>query len=315
MEVSSHAMVEHRVAGVRFAVAGFTNLTQDHLDYHGTMERYFDAKASLFTAELADYGVICIDDDWGRRLAAQVSIPIATASITGAKADWTVVERAARAYEVVAPSGERASLRLSLPGAFNRANALLAIAMLDRVGVPMSTSIRAVESVRVAGRLEPVGSGEGGDIIGFVDYAHTPDAIGRVIAAARELAAGQIIVVVGAGGDRDAVKRPLMGAMAARLADRVIVTDDNPRSENPAAIRAAVLEGARGLAIGVHVLEVGDRRAAIMRGVELAEPGDVVLVLGKGHEQGQEIAGEITPFDDRIELSRALSLRKAGQTP
>lgn len=313
MEVSSHAMVEHRVEGVRFAAVGFTNLTQDHLDYHGTMEEYFQAKSQLFTAEHADFATICIDDAWGERLAELATVPVATVSITGKHADWTVESNGEDGWLVKSPRGVRTPLVLELPGAFNRANAVLAIALLDHIGISVGTSADALRKVQVPGRLQAI-SGDAGrpDIAAFVDYAHTPDAIGRVITAVRELTQGHIVVVVGAGGDRDSAKRPLMGAMAARLADQVIVTDDNPRSEDPAAIRAAVLEGARALSDvnGAVVLEVGPRAEAIERAVQLAAPGDVVLVLGKGHEQGQEIGGAILPFDDRVELAHALSARE-----
>ncbi|MDO9486327.1 MAG: UDP-N-acetylmuramoyl-L-alanyl-D-glutamate--2,6-diaminopimelate ligase [Actinomycetota bacterium] len=312
MEVSSHAMVEHRVSGLRYAAVGFTNLSQDHLDYHGTMQAYFEAKSLLFTAEHAEFAVICIDDQWGQQLAESTQIPFATVATSGREADWTVSRNAEGSWIVQTPAGESVPLNLAMPGAFNRANAVLAIALLDHVGVPASIAAAALVDVHVSGRLETVQSSDGrSTIAGFVDYAHTPDAIGRVITAVRELTSRRIIVVVGAGGDRDPGKRPLMGAMAARLADHVIVTDDNPRSEDPAVIRAAILEGASGLssANGAVVLEVGDRRTAIQHAVELAVPGDVVLVLGKGHEQGQEIAGELLPFDDRIELARALSTR------
>ncbi|MDP2013875.1 MAG: UDP-N-acetylmuramoyl-L-alanyl-D-glutamate--2,6-diaminopimelate ligase [Actinomycetota bacterium] len=317
MEVSSHAMVEHRVAGLRFAAVGFANLTQDHLDYHGTMDAYFDAKRLLFTSEHADFAVVCIDDAWGERLAKLVTIPMATVSISGKHADWTVVANGEGGWLVQSPSGERTPLALALPGAFNRANAALAIALLDRIGISAAVAADALSRVQVPGRLQAVAGDAGStDISSFVDYAHTPDAIGRVVTAVRELTEGHIIVVVGAGGDRDVVKRPLMGAMAARLADLVIVTDDNPRSEDPAAIRASVLEGARALSAvnGAVVLEVGPRKEAIQRAVQLATPGDVVLVLGKGHEQGQEIAGTVLPFDDRVELAQALSAREGARS-
>ncbi|MDO8731759.1 MAG: UDP-N-acetylmuramoyl-L-alanyl-D-glutamate--2,6-diaminopimelate ligase [Actinomycetota bacterium] len=313
MEVSSHAMVEHRIGGLRFAAVGFTNLSQDHLDYHGTMQEYFEAKSLLFTSEHADFAAICIDDSWGLQLAANTHIPLVTVSISGRQADWSVVADAVGGWLVRKSTGEQTPIALQLPGAFNRANAVLAIALLDHIGIPAAVSAPAVSRVQVPGRLEAVTGAHGNAVIaGFVDYAHTPDAIGRVISAVRELTTGHIVVVVGAGGDRDSAKRPLMGAMAARLADHVIVTDDNPRSEDPNAIRAAVLQGARALSTvnGAVVLEVGNRRDAIGRAVEMAVPGDVVLVLGKGHEQGQEIAGETFPFDDRVELARALSLRE-----
>ncbi|MDD2859046.1 MAG: UDP-N-acetylmuramoyl-L-alanyl-D-glutamate--2,6-diaminopimelate ligase, partial [Candidatus Nanopelagicales bacterium] len=254
MEVSSHAMSESRVGGFVFDVVGFTNLSQDHLDYHGTMEEYFDAKAQLFSGDHARAAVVCVDDVWGQRLAARASIPVTTVAAAGGPADWTWEQAPGGAWTAVGPAGERLAVSLSLPGAFNRANALVAMAMLRAVGVSGDAIAQALARVRVPGRLESVSGADALGLEALVDYAHTPDAIARVIAAVREFTPGRVIVVVGAGGDRDAGKRPLMGAMAARLADVVIITDDNPRSEEPASIRAAVLEGARAVLAAADTL-------------------------------------------------------------
>lgn len=315
MEVSSHAVSEHRVGGMHFSVIGFTNLSQDHLDYHHTMEEYFQAKAQLFTPLYAAQAVVCIDDAWGERLATLASIPVTTISITGKSADWAASLTAAGEIEIVGPLGEKSTFPLLLPGDFNRANALLAFVMLRLNGVPAEVIAHALSGVQVAGRLEQVAASNGShQIRGIVDYAHTPEAVERAVSAVREAAQGQLIVVIGAGGDRDATKRPLMGQSAARLADQLIVTDDNPRSEDPGLIRASVLEGARTVSStsGCVVLEIGDRAVAIEHSVGLAHAGDVILVLGKGHEQGQEINGEVTPFDDREVLNRALTLKNGG---
>ncbi|CAB4894474.1 MAG: UDP-N-acetylmuramoyl-L-alanyl-D-glutamate--2,6-diaminopimelate ligase [Actinobacteria bacterium] len=315
MEVSSHGLSEHRVGGMHFEVVGFTNLSQDHLDYHRTMEAYFEAKRQLFRPEHASRGVVCIDSTWGERLATEATIPVSTVSATGKKADWVIDLTSDARSKISGPLGEQAELQLLLPGEFNRANALLAYAMLRSIDVPSPAIVSGLNTVQVAGRLEQVqGSNGAAGIEGFVDYAHTPDAVERVLTAVRELTAGRVIVVLGAGGDRDATKRPLMGQMAARLADHLVVTDDNPRSEDPALIRAAVLAGANTASKkqGASVLEVGDRSLAITTAVKLASAGDVVVILGKGHEQGQDVAGVVTPFDDRVVLGAALLEINAG---
>ena len=300
MEVSSIALCEGRVDGMRFAVAGFTNLSQDHLDYHGTMEAYFAAKAALFTPQRADLGIVGIEDEWGRRLASTASIPVQTwTTIPDQRADWRLAQ-ADGEWIAHGPGGETQPLTIPLPGAYNRANVLCAYAMLRGVGIRPAIAASALAEVTVPGRLEVVATV--GGVTGIVDYAHSPDAIERVIDAVRQDLAGRIIVVLGAGGDRDREKRPLMGR-AARLADAVIVTDDNPRSEDPAAIRQAVFEGVQGVAARI----VPDRRDAIAEAVAQAAPGDTVLVLGKGHELGQEIAGVVHPFDDREALRDALA--------
>jgi UDP-N-acetylmuramoyl-L-alanyl-D-glutamate--2,6-diaminopimelate ligase len=308
MEVSSIALEEGRVDGVRYDVAAFTNLSQDHLDYHGTMEDYFAAKARLFTPERAALGVIGIDDIWGARLAEQCSVPVQRWSLLDAHADWHAV-RDGGVVSIVGPDGHRQRVDVPLPGAFNVANAICAYAVLRSVGVAAEEAGGGIAVVEVPGRMQVVGEAAG--VRGIVDYAHSPDAVERVLRAARDVATGRVIAVVGAGGDRDATKRPLMGGVAARLADVLVVTDDNPRSEDPAAIRQAVLGGALDVAPGERsaIHEEGDRAAAITVAVSMAEAGDVVLVLGKGHEQGQEAGGVVTPFDDATVLRAALAAR------
>ncbi|HEY0474228.1 MAG TPA: UDP-N-acetylmuramoyl-L-alanyl-D-glutamate--2,6-diaminopimelate ligase [Kribbella sp.] len=299
MEVSSHALALGRVDGARFAVAGFTNLTQDHLDFHKTFEDYFAAKASLFTPEHCDLAVVNVDDEYGRRLAAQTVVPLVTVSTTG-DADWTVTsthrsEHGTTVLDIAGP-GESLTVGISLPGGFNVANALLAVAMLRQLDVPAEAIAAGLQTASVPGRMETF-TRDGLTVI--VDYAHTPDAVELALEAARGATKGRLFAVVGCGGDRDPGKRPAMGAAAARAADVVIVTDDNPRSEDPAAIRAAAIKGARAAVPQVDLREVGDRRTAVATAIGLAGPGDTVVVLGKGHETGQEVRGVIHPFDDR----------------
>ena len=251
MEVSSHALAMGRVDGARYAVAGFTNLTQDHLDFHKTFEEYFAAKASLFTPERCDLAVVNIDDEYGRRLAAQTVVPLVTVSTTG-DADWTVSskhqsEHGTTVLDIQGP-GETLTVEIALPGDFNVANALLATAMLRQVDVPAEKIAAALLTAAVPGRMETFTRADGLSVI--VDYAHTPDAVELALRAARTATKGRLYAVVGCGGDRDPGKRPAMGAAAARAADVVIVTDDNPRSEDPAAIRATAIAGARGRRTG-----------------------------------------------------------------
>jgi UDP-N-acetylmuramoyl-L-alanyl-D-glutamate--2,6-diaminopimelate ligase len=301
MEVSSHALDLHRTDAIRWAVAVFTNLTQDHLDFHGTMESYFQAKRRLFEAGPAA-SVVNVDDEYGRRLAAELG-EVVTFAID-AEADWRAVDvRGAlggSTYRVIAPTG-KAEVRSPLPGRFNVSNTLAALAAADALGVGLEDAVAALEEFRAApGRFEPVDEGQ--DFAVLVDYAHTPDSLENVLAAARELTERRVIAVFGAGGDRDRTKRPLMGEIASRLADVVIVTSDNPRSEEPDAIIRQILEGA-----APDVDAVVDRRDAIARAVELAQAGDVVVVAGKGHEQGQEFAGgRKLPFDDVTVVREAL---------
>jgi UDP-N-acetylmuramoyl-L-alanyl-D-glutamate--2,6-diaminopimelate ligase len=318
LEVSSHALELGRVDGIRFDLAVFTNLSQDHLDFHGDMESYFAAKAGLFTPARAAAALVCVDDEWGRRLADLAranGLPTRTFALD-VPADWTVTgigpgpTPGAAEFRAHGPGGIDVVAGVGLPGRFNIANALAALAAAVGHGIDPQVAADAVRACPgVPGRMERVAAGQAH--LAIVDYAHTPDAVVRAIAAAREVAAGRIIVVLGCGGDRDREKRPIMGEVAARDADVLVVTDDNPRSESASAIRAAIMEGTRRVpdAQRAEVLEEGDRRAAIALAVGRAGLGDAVLVLGKGHEQGQEAAGVITPFDDRVELRAAIGAR------
>lgn len=319
MEVSSHALDLKRVRGVEFDVAVFTNLSHDHLDFHHTMDAYFQAKAQLFQSSYSAFGLICIDDQWGRLLAEQTRIPFQTYGVSAG--DWApptwraeAIRRSAggSAFRVVGPdmSGD-AGCRL--PGDFNVANALAAIAVSQAVAVRSSCAIRGVaQSVGVPGRMQLVdASSPADDVAVFVDYAHTPEAIERSISVGRVIAnerGGRVLVGLGCGGDRDAHKRAEMGAVAAELADVLVITDDNPRSEDPAMIRQAILAGVRSVSPSQRALvrEIGDRREALRYLVSEAEHNDVVLALGKGHETTQEIAGRFHHFDDAHELAQAL---------
>lgn len=320
MEVSSHAMVFGRVDGIVFDVVGFTNLSRDHLDFHASLEDYFQAKAGLFTPARARRGVVVATGEHGRRLAATATIPIVSvddeSSADGHDGGWRVSRRGDVAL-LAGPTGAKLELRAPLPGDFNVWNAALAVVMLLEAGVDGAVAARGVAACRgVPGRMERV-AGPGPDApVAVVDYAHTPDAIANVLSALSP--PGRLIVVVGAGGDRDRDKRPLMGQAAADGADVVVVTDDNPRSEDPAAIRAAVVAGARATARaaagGTEIDDVAGRREAIRAALAKAEgPDDVVVVLGKGHEQGQEIAGAVHPFDDRDVLRE--ELRRWSEEP
>jgi UDP-N-acetylmuramoyl-L-alanyl-D-glutamate--2,6-diaminopimelate ligase len=309
MEVSSHALVMGRVAGVVFDVAAFLNLGRDHLDFHKDVEDYFAAKASLFTPERAARGLTNLDDPFGRRLVDEATIPMATFSPSGAPADWraedVVLEPEGSSFTVVTPEGQRIPARVPLTGEFNVGNALCAIALAGEAGLdPRLVAGGIARAGGVPGRLERVDAGQ--DFLAFVDYAHKPDAVEAALAAVRPLTQGRLVLVIGAGGDRDTGKRPVMGEIGARLADVLVVTDDNPRTEDAASIRAAVLEGAASVA-AAEVLEIGDRREAIRRAVGLARAGDTVVIAGKGHETGQEIQGVVHPFDDRDELRAALA--------
>ena len=313
MEVSSHALVLGRVGGVRFAAAGFTNLGRDHLDFHTDVEDYYRAKALLFDGRAA-VDVITVDDDAGRRLAGETAArarPV-TVSLAGPQAaDWsatdvTVTPDGGSSFTLHGPGGRTWPARLRLPGGFNVANAVLAAALLDALGVPVEAALPGLAGTVVPGRMEPVDAGQ--PFVALVDYAHTPDAVTTALAALRRSARGRLITVLGCGGDRDPGKRPAMGAAAAAGSDVLVVTDDNPRSEDPEAVRAAMMAGVAEVpeAERAEVREVGDRRAAIEAAVALARPGDTLLVAGKGHETGQEVAGAVHPFDDRAVLREAI---------
>jgi UDP-N-acetylmuramoyl-L-alanyl-D-glutamate--2,6-diaminopimelate ligase len=311
MEVSSHALVMGRVDGVVFDVAVFTNLGRDHLDFHRDVEDYFAAKASLFTPERARRGLVNADDAHGRRLAEEAGIPVRTFSATGGDADWRAVDvelaASGSTFGLIGPDGVRVEAGVPLPGDFNVANAVAAVAACAEAGFDTAqVAAGIVAGGGVPGRLEPIDEGQ--DFLVVVDYAHKPDAVEATVRTLRPLTDGKVIVVLGAGGDRDPGKRPIMGEIAARLADVLVVTDDNPRSEEPAAIRRAMLDGAADAGRAL-VLEIGDRRTAIREAVRRAGPGDIVLVAGKGHEAGQEIAGVVHPFDDRDVVREELAAR------
>ncbi|WP_370645161.1 UDP-N-acetylmuramoyl-L-alanyl-D-glutamate--2,6-diaminopimelate ligase [Pseudonocardia sp. DSM 110487] len=306
MEVSSHALAMGRVAGTHFAVAAFTNLSQDHLDFHRDMEDYFETKAALFDGR-AERAVVCVDDEWGKRLAARTPGAI-TVSTTG-QASWRAVDArtgpdGTQSFTALAPDGERLTVRLQLPGVFNVANAAVALACLDAVGVPAAVAAAGFADVAVPGRVQRIEEGQ--PFLAIVDYAHKPGAVAALLDALRPQVDGRLIVVLGCGGDRDRGKRPLMGAAAAARAELLIVTDDNPRTEDPAEIRAAMLAGAEAEPRAGDLMEIGDRRAAIAAAVACAKPGDAVVVAGKGHETGQEVMGVKHPFDDAAELAVAL---------
>ena len=314
MEISSHALVMGRVDGVVFDVAVFTNLGRDHLDFHSDVEEYYLAKASLFTPERSGLGLVNIDDEYGRRLVDEATVPVRTFSATNPGADWSATDvemtPTGSTFTVKSPGGVTFPAAVGLTGDFNVANALCAIAAMGEVGFdPRKVADGIAVAGGVPGRLEQVDAGQ--DFLAIVDYAHKPDAVTAALDALRPLAEGRLIVVIGAGGDRDHGKRPIMGEIAARLADVLVVTDDNPRTEDPAGIRAAVLDGAASVpeTERADVHEVGDRRAAIRHAVTMAVAGDILLVAGKGHETGQEVDGTVHPFDDRDVLREEVAAR------
>jgi UDP-N-acetylmuramoyl-L-alanyl-D-glutamate--2,6-diaminopimelate ligase len=313
MEVSSHALTLGRVDGVHFEVGAFTNLSRDHLDFHPTMADYFEAKARLFDPASplhARRAVVCIDDEAGRTMADRAADAI-TISTRGRPADWraeaATADLGGQEFTAVDPAGVRHRVAIPLPGGYNIANCLLALAILDVVGVSPEQASTGLRHTRVPGRLEQIDGGQG--FLALVDYAHKPGALREVLRSVRR-PGGRLAVVFGAGGDRDPGKRAPMGRIAAELADLVIVTDDNPRSEDPAAIRREILSGAAEAGAAARVVEIGDRRAAIEHAVAWAAPGDVVLIAGKGHETGQSRGGHTLPFDDRVELAAALEERR-----
>lgn len=281
MEVSSIGLAQHRVDGTNFSVGVFTNLTQDHLEFHGDMESYFAAKRSLFTEDRISAAVVNRDDEYGARLLAELE---------------------GSPFPVIAYSTQDQEIPIQLPGRYNQSNAQAALAAAVAMGIDRDLAIDALAAVeRIPGRMERVDNQLG--VVALVDYAHTPDALANSLEAARQLAGGnKVILVFGCGGDRDHAKRPLMGSVATDLADHAVLTSDNPRSEDPEAIIDQVLHGATRSKLEVE----SDRRAAIRTAVAMARPGDVVLVAGKGHETGQEADGLVIPFDDREELALAM---------
>ncbi len=313
MEVSSHSLAYGRVTGIEFDVAAFTNLSQDHLDFHHDLEDYFATKASLFQPEHARRAVVWLDEPWGERLAASTSIPVRTVG-------WAPDGDVQVADLLLTGSGSRFRLvtgdgtievTLPLAGRFNAANAAVAATCALELGVSAADIGAGLAHLPpVPGRFQRVDAGQPFTVV--VDYAHTPDAISAIVAEARRLATGRIIVVLGAGGDRDRSKRAMMGAAAA-TADLAVLTTDNPRSEDPAAILAEV---AAGVPAGAEVRTELDRRRAITVAVETAAEGDAVLILGKGHEQGQELGGGVVvPFDDLDVATAAVRARLGGERP
>ncbi|MFB9248053.1 UDP-N-acetylmuramoyl-L-alanyl-D-glutamate--2,6-diaminopimelate ligase [Sphaerisporangium melleum] len=315
MEVSSHALALGRVDGVSFDVALFTNLSQDHLDFHSDLQDYFLTKARLFTPEMCRLGVVNIDDEHGRELLGIAKVPMTTFSAAGAaEADWRACDvrlgSDGSAFRVVGPGGVEADVSVALPGPFNVANTLGALVALVEAGVPLQSAVHGVGTVTgVPGRMERVPGARGFQAI--VDYSHKPGAVESVLRALREVTSGSLTIVLGCGGDRDRGKRPMMGEAAARLADVAVLTSDNPRSEDPLGILAAMVEGALRVPQGerAHVVVEPDRAAAIDLAIGRAGPGDVVVVAGKGHEQGQYVGGEVLPFDDRQVVAEAIRRR------
>lgn len=306
MEVSSHALSLGRVNGCDFDVAGFSNLSQDHLDYHPTMEDYFQAKATFFrpgSPVEAHQSIICIDDQWGQRMATEVAEHPITVSIEGHQADIQahdiyVDDAGIQHARITLP--EPIDLHLGIPGRFNIANAAIALGCAQAAGLDAAKVAEGIAQVAVPGRMEKIEEGQ--DFLAVVDYAHKPAAVAAVLDTLRSQINGRLAIVLGAGGNRDHSKRPIMGAEAATRCELVIITDDNPRDEDPASIRQEILSGID----GDNVQEIADRREAIRAAVAWAKPGDAIVVAGKGHETGQLVAGVTHPFDDRAELRAAL---------
>ena len=297
LEVSSHGLAQHRVDGCRFRVAAFTNLSHDHLDYHGSMDDYFGAKARLFTSELAESAIVDVTSPWGQRLSEVVSSEVPLVRVD--QRDVELLEADARS-SVFRWRDQVVTLRLA--GAFNRANAVLAAEIAVSLGLsPDAVAAGLADAAPVAGRFEPVHAGQ--DFAVIVDYAHTPDGLAALLQAARSLTEYRLTVVFGAGGDRDRGKRPQMGATAERLADRVIITSDNPRSEDPEQIIDDIIEGMS----RAPDLTEPDRRRALRHAVATARRGDMVVIAGKGHESSQIIGNRRLAFDDRDVISEELN--------
>ena len=306
MEVSSHAIDQGRIKGAKYEVVAFSNLTQDHLDYHLSMENYFQAKANLFTTEYAKAAVINIDDSYGKKLSKQVKIPVVTVSRKDSTADWYLakaeIKNGLYQVEIKSKSGESLSENFALLGDYNLDNLLLAVAIANSAGLSLDKIASTISKLQsVPGRLESVNAGQ--KFTALVDYAHTPDAVERVIATVKSATSGKIIGVLGCGGDRDVSKRSLMGHALFNGCDLAIFTSDNPRSESAEAILKQMTAG---IDLGKKGLVELDRKSAINLAVENAQSGDVVLLMGKGHESGQEVNSVVTPFDDRVELAESI---------
>lgn len=312
MEVTSHALEMARVEGVGFRAAAFTNLSQDHLDFHPDMESYFAAKAKLFEPGRTAAGAVNIDDPYGRKLLASAGAPVigfgegSDASVRATDVDLgTAGSSFTLVFEDVVGQSGKVGVTTRLAGRFNISNCLAAASVALLAGIPPEQVAAGIEGLRaVPGRFEAIDGGQPFSVI--VDYAHTPDSLENVLRAARPLASKRVICVFGCGGDRDRGKRPLMGAAVARLADVCIVTSDNPRSEEPAAILEEIVAGVKDAGGGPDLVEV-DRRVAISSALEMAGEGDCVVIAGKGHETGQQFATETIPFDDRLVARDALA--------
>ncbi len=311
MEASSHGLDQHRLDGVTLSAAGFTNLGRDHMDYHPTIEEYHRAKLRLFE-DLLPKGapaVIFADDQWSGPTIAAARSAGNTVHTVGRHGDLLVLKRVeherSRQRAEIEAAGTIHEIDLPLAGEFQISNALVAAGLAIVTGTAISDALSALEKLKGAsGRLEHVGTKANGAPI-YVDYAHKPEALENVLSAVRPFTTGRVVVVFGCGGDRDRGKRPIMGEIAARLADIVIVTDDNPRSEEPASIRAAIMEAARG------ATEIGDRHAAIEQAIGLLQSGDTLVIAGKGHEEGQTVGSVTLPFSDHAEVRRVLAGRAA----
>ncbi|WP_300550259.1 UDP-N-acetylmuramoyl-L-alanyl-D-glutamate--2,6-diaminopimelate ligase [Roseovarius sp.] len=313
MEASSHGLAQRRLDGVRLAAAGFTNFTQDHLDYHASFDEYFAAKAGLFARVLPEVGVAVINVDDLRGIdMAEIAADRGQDIITVGRRDGADLRLLAQRFDATGQvlrfdwEGHVHQLRLDLIGGFQAENVLLAAGLAIGAGADAERVFETLPGMKtVRGRMQLAATRENGAAV-FVDFAHTPDAVATAIKALRPHVMGRLIAIVGAGGDRDSAKRPLMGKAAADTADDVIVTDDNPRSEDPAAIRAAVMQGCPG------ALEVGDRALAILRGVDALGPGDALLICGKGHETGQTVGDDVLPFDDVEQASVVVTALDGG---
>lgn len=310
MEVSSHALMQHRVTGAFFKIAAFTNLTQDHLDFHGSMDNYFSAKAQLFGEDLSQTAVINIDDPYGKKLFASIRSKAISVSRTTTDGDWHYQKFAHKSdgfeIEIINKDNELIAAHFPLLGEHNLDNLILAVAIAAKSGLSTTEIARAIPQLKsVPGRLEQLKLGQGFNAL--VDYAHTPDAVERVLSTAKKFTTGKVIAILGCGGDRDKSKRPLMGLALKSNSDVAIFTSDNPRNESPDQI---LREMVGDLIISTPDSIIVDRREAIKYAVSIAKNGDSIMLLGKGHETGQEVNGKISPFNDVTELSEAI--KKVG---
>ena len=319
MEVSSHALSLNRVEGTKFSVVAFTNLSHDHLDFHETMENYFQAKSRLFKYGFSEKAIINIDDSWGKRLFEETEIEKLSISTHDQKANWKIIDssladpsspsKSVVELTIAGPGGILLSIATPLIGDYNSANVLMALALAVESGIDPLSAANALSNAKGApGRMESIELGQ--RFTAVIDYAHTPDAVSAALKAVRSSTKGRIIAVLGCGGDRDAAKRPLMGQALISGADLAIFTSDNPRSEDPLSILNQMHEGMK---FTENHFVIVDRSEAIKFAIENAVEGDCVLVLGKGHETGQEIKGKISPFDDRVELKNAIKSARSAK--